>query len=84
MNKTTAYGVVLLISLCIFANIKYTIAEKNTTDDWSVKLEFTDPTDVYDYVIFGERSDANNGPPDDSYDMPKPTSTNDSLYSCMA
>ena len=74
MKKATAYGIILLLSICIFANIKYTIAEKNTTDEWNVKLEFTDSTGVYDDVIFGEASDANNGPPHDDYDMPKPPS----------
>ena len=74
MKKATAYGIILLLSICIFANIKYTIAEKNTTDEWNVKLEFTDSTGVGDYVRFGEASDANNGPPPDDYDMPKPPS----------
>jgi len=39
---------------------------------WDVNLIFTEPGGNSDYAVFGEASDANDGPPADSYDAPKP------------
>jgi hypothetical protein len=39
---------------------------------WNVSLNFTEPGGASDYVIFGEAPDANDGPPADDYDAPKP------------
>jgi len=38
-------------------------------DVWEVQLEFDEPGGAYDYVIFGEKTDASDG--QDSYDTPK-------------
>ena len=39
---------------------------------WDVRMNFTEPGGTNDYVIFGETSDANDGPPHDTYDTPLP------------
>jgi len=39
---------------------------------WDVQLDFDETSGKYDYVIFGEATDANDGPPQDAYDWPKP------------
>jgi len=39
---------------------------------WDVSLHFNEPGSAYDYVIFGEAPDANDGPPADAYDTVKP------------
>ncbi|MCK5113047.1 MAG: hypothetical protein KAQ84_05835, partial [Thermoplasmatales archaeon] len=51
------------------------IENGGTTDrgiTWDVTLNFNEPGGVNDYVIFGEADDANDGPPHDDYDMPRP------------
>ncbi|MCX6671862.1 MAG: hypothetical protein NTX92_08090 [Euryarchaeota archaeon] len=39
---------------------------------WDVALNFDEPGAAYDYAIFGEAPDANDGPPVDTYDTLKP------------
>ena len=39
---------------------------------WDVTLNFNESGGRIDYVVFGEAPDANDGPPADSYDQPKP------------
>jgi len=39
---------------------------------WSATLNFNEPSGESDYAVFGEADDANDGPPADSYDEPKP------------
>jgi len=39
---------------------------------WDATLSFIEPNNANDNVIFGEAPDANDGPPADSYDQPKP------------
>jgi len=39
---------------------------------WDVSLSFNEPGSAYDYTIFGEAPDANDGPPADAYDTVKP------------
>ncbi len=46
-------------------NLIYSIA-------WDVKLTLTETGGRLDYVVFGEAPDANDGPPVDDYDQPKP------------
>jgi len=41
---------------------------------WDVTLSFIEPNGANDNVIFGEAPEANDGPPADSYDEPKPPS----------
>jgi len=39
---------------------------------WNATLSFIEPNSANDNVIFGEATDANDGPPPDIYDQPKP------------
>ena len=39
---------------------------------WDVEMNFNEPGGAFDWAIFGEAPDANDGPPFDSYDVPKP------------
>jgi hypothetical protein len=39
---------------------------------WDVTMDVNETGGAFDYVIFGEAPDANDGPPADSYDMAKP------------
>jgi len=39
---------------------------------WDVRMNFSEPGGKTDYVIFGEATDANDGPPADIYDVVKP------------
>jgi chitodextrinase len=40
--------------------------------EWSVTLNFSETNGRTNYVVFGEAPDANDGPPVDGYDEPKP------------
>ena len=42
------------------------------TIQWDVQVDFNEPGGAKTYTIFGEATDANDGPPPDSYDVPKP------------
>ena len=46
----------------------------DATDDreWYITLNFKETSGATDYLIFGEAPDANDGPPADGYDTPKP------------
>ncbi|UCD13498.1 MAG: PKD domain-containing protein [Thermoplasmatales archaeon] len=70
LKKTAAFGIILLFT------INAIMASENTkaTDGvvWDVKLNFKEPGAASDYVVFGETTNANDGPPVDSYDRPKP------------
>jgi len=48
------------------------ICEKFYGIEWDVTLNITETSGKYDYVVFGEAPDANDGPPHDDYDSPKP------------
>jgi hypothetical protein len=39
---------------------------------WDAQMNFSEPGGKSDYVVFGEATDANDGPPADSYDVVKP------------
>jgi len=39
---------------------------------WDVTVDFNEPGGAYDYSVFGEAPDANDGPPADAYDTVKP------------
>lgn len=71
LKKTVVFGILLLI--IIGATMVSEISTKADNDvEWELKLEFKEPGGKYDYVVFGEAIDANDGPPDDSYDEPEP------------
>jgi len=70
LKKTAVFGILLLFTISAIMTFENTKA----TDDvkWEVTLDFNEPDGAYDYVVFGEAPDANDGPPVDSYDEPKP------------
>ncbi len=71
LKKTVVFGILLLI--IIGATMVSEISTKAADDvEWELKLKFDEPGGKYDYVVFGETPDANDGLSPDSYDMPKP------------
>ena len=48
------------------------VENKDRAIVWDVALNFNEPGGAYDYTIFGEAPDANDGPPADAYDTVKP------------
>jgi len=65
-------GVTMLF--VIGALIPFDIVSKAVTVDgaeWDVILNFAEPSGKSDYIIFGEATDASDGPPADRYDTPK-------------
>jgi len=48
------------------------VENKDRAIVWDVALIFNEPGGAYDYTIFGEAPDANDGPPADAYDTVKP------------
>lgn len=72
-RKIVVFGIALLIIISMSMVIKIsTGATKNDDAVWAVTLDFRETGGKIDYVVFGEASDANDGPPHDSYDTPKP------------
>ena len=55
-----------------YTKIQDAINDTNNDIEWSVTLNFNETDGKTDYVVFGEAPDANDGPPVDSYDEPKP------------
>lgn len=70
LKKTAVFGILLLFTISVIMAFENTKA----TDDvkWEVKLDFKEPDGAYDYVVLGGAHDANDGPPADIYDQPKP------------
>jgi len=64
LKKTAVFGILLLFTISAIMTFENTKA----TDDvkWEVTLDFNEPDGAYDYVVFGEAPDANDGPPVDS------------------
>jgi hypothetical protein len=83
-NKLFFYrkeAVVFISFSLVFASFGIAIASENQSSQtkesnfsitWDVQLNFNEPGGAFDYVVFGEAPDANDGPPHDSYDEPKP------------
>jgi hypothetical protein len=75
-NKIPAFGVILLFMISsLSAAYPQTLNSFENRDKaivWDVSLSFDEPGSAYDYTIFGEAPDANDGPPADAYDTAKP------------
>jgi VCBS repeat-containing protein len=82
-NNNTAKVITLIITILLTLNIGSAIGilVPNTTTptstpkrniQWNVTMNFTEPSGQSAYVIFGEATDANDGPPADSYDRGLP------------
>ena len=51
----------------------YTLTIKDSAEEvWNVTIQCDTSGDLNDYVTFGEAPDANDGPPEDIYDVVKP------------
>ena len=61
----------VLLLLLIFIGSLNTVRSQNDTK-WAVTIDLNSPDGTGDIIIFGEAPDANDGPPADSYDYPKP------------
>ena len=67
--------VILLISAVSTSQIDIKATTTDPRDiEWDATINFDEPGGESDYLIFGEADDANDGPPHDDYDMPKPPS----------
>ena len=68
--------VLLLSSACAALRIQTQeqgrLKNQNRSITWEVTMNCSNPDGLNDYVIFGEAPDANDGPPHDVYDTPKP------------
>ncbi len=63
----------MIFSVGAFISIDITSRGAQASNiEWSVTLNFSETNGSTDYVAFGEAPDANDGPPVDSYDEPKP------------
>ncbi len=60
----------LSIGVFISADIPTVIAADEI--EWDATLDLNETNGYFDYVVFGEAPDANDGPPQDDYDTPKP------------
>ena len=73
LKKTVVFGILLLFPISAIMSSEMNIKAADTEDvEWELKLDFDESGGANDWVVFGEASDANDGPPVDSYDEPKP------------
>jgi len=70
VRKIVVFGILLLSTTAIIRTEMNTEAADDV--EWEVRLDFNEPDGAYAYAVFGEAPDANDGPPVDSYDEPKP------------
>ena len=76
-NAVVVFGITLLLigSTIIIAPVHTSAASPidSRAIVWDVRLDMSEDLEgTSDYVVFGEAPDANDGPPADSYDQPKP------------
>jgi hypothetical protein len=75
-NKIPTVGVILLFIMSsvsiAYPQPEIVFEEHARAITWDVSLNFNEPDGAYDYTIFGEAPDANDGPPADAYDTVKP------------
>lgn len=69
--KGLIIGILILVSVCSNLLCVVEIVKADTVQ-WDVSLFFTNQAGQNDYVIFGEATDANDGPPVDGNDILKP------------
>jgi hypothetical protein len=77
MKNIFIFGIIVILLISAVSTSQIDI--KATTMgsrgiEWDAAINFDEPGGESDYLIFGEAPDANDGPPEDSYDMPKPPS----------
>jgi len=73
-KKTTIIPIITILLLLIATNITI-LADDQINTTWNATINITETTGKTDYIYIGEAPDASDGPPADTYDMPKaPTS----------
>ena len=74
LNKKIKIGIsiISMISLIFSIFSATTISLNSRSITWDVTLNVVETGGLNDWVVFGEAPDANDGPPADSYDYPKP------------
>jgi len=72
MKKTVAHGLIMILLAATIIVTQIPIHAQDIPFEWDVTLYFNESGGGYDYVVFGEVDDANNGPPVDGYDAMKP------------
>jgi hypothetical protein len=79
LNKILVLPIILLFVITSFSAAQpQNPTTITTTDDqargivWDVTVNFNEPGGAYEYTVFGEAPDANDGPPADAYDVLKP------------
>lgn len=70
LKKTVVFGVLTLFTISAIMASENIKAADNV--EWEVRLDFDEPGNASDYIVFGETTDAYDGLPVDSYDEPKP------------
>ena len=69
LKKAITFGLTTFLVVTAIITTQIPGATSNTTNvEWDVTLDFRETSGKIDYVVFGEASDANDGPPHDSYD----------------
>ena len=68
MRSITIGMLLIFFGSCIIPFVN--IVQADIT--WDVTIQFDNSGGQHDYVVFGEATDANDGPPVDSYDIMKP------------
>jgi hypothetical protein len=79
INKILVLPIILIFLITSFSAAQpQNPTTITTTDDqmrsivWDVTVNFNELGGAYDYTVFGEATDANDGPPVDAYDVLKP------------
>ena len=73
INDNTFDNTLVNISPASWSVDHKTTSPFDTRDtEWNVALDFNESSGKMDQVVFGEAPDANDGPPHDNYDQPKP------------
>lgn len=70
-NNVLTFGLILLLVVSTIS-IQIPKAGSISNIEWDVTLDFRETSGKIDYVVFGEATDANDGPPPDDHDMIKP------------
>jgi hypothetical protein len=81
INKIFVLGIILIFIITSYSaahlqnpNTKITPYDKGRDIVWDVTVNFNEPGGAYDYTVFAEATDGNDGPPVDYYDIMKPPS----------
>jgi len=79
LNKMLVLGIILLFVITSFSVAQPQNPTPITMKDeqgrgiiWDVTVNFDEPGGTNDYTVFGEATDAHDGPPADAYDVLKP------------